>query len=362
VTRQPIEVIKDLYKRGSRKPKKDDSDYSLYDFEQFVFPIGMQTASRVSMNVRADLQTAREKGLFKGRVSLQNRKLDAPLWIEKVNINFYHKYDSQDEFLDYLMNGKVDIYMKFVNDIVFKVVFGNPYRSHEMRCVFENIFAGVYKPKGSSLQFDRTGKEIILNLSLEIPKKVNELDEGIIVGVNLRSPEFVSVCSLNNGGVVATFGNRADLRRVKAQMKAQRTQLQKSLKYTSSGHGRKKKLVHMDNLSHHEANFVKTYQHKISKDIVDFAVKNNAKYINIEDLADFNEKNTLLSNFPYFNLITQITYKANIQGITVRQVKCCAEEETGNEDIYKTAKQIALSVDWVKESKKKDKEAAEETA
>jgi IS605 OrfB family transposase len=331
------EQINEIYKRGSRNPKEDDPDYSLYKYDEIKFPKGLPSASTLKMKAKNDMKTAKEKGLYKGHVSLQNRKLDAPLWIESANFSFYHdEYDSYNDFLDDLMDGNVNVYMKFVNNIIFKVVFGNPYRSHEMRCVFQNIFEGTYVPKGSSIQFDKSGKKILLNLSLEIPVKKNVLDENITVGVNMRGTE-PALCVLNTESAHATFGSREHLLRVKTQMKAQRRSLQKALKYTAGGHGRKKKLNKLEVFEHHEANFVKTYQHKVSKDIVDFAVDNHAKYINIENLSGYHEnEESILHIFPYYNLTAQIKYKAAIQGIEVREIPVC-----DGENDYDTACNIA---------------------
>lgn len=46
-----------------------------------------------------------------------------------------------------------------------------------------------------------------------------------------------------------------------------------TLNFAAGGHGRKKKMKAMDRLSKRERNFVKTYNHYVSKNVVDFAVK-----------------------------------------------------------------------------------------
>ena len=71
--------INDIYKKGQRVPKKDNPKWSLYEFGDFEFPKGMQTASSVKMRVIKDFKKSTKDGLFKGKVSLPNKKLDAPL-------------------------------------------------------------------------------------------------------------------------------------------------------------------------------------------------------------------------------------------------------------------------------------------
>ena len=41
-----------LYKRGKRRPKKDDPEFSLYDYETIAFPKGLDTASTVGQKAK----------------------------------------------------------------------------------------------------------------------------------------------------------------------------------------------------------------------------------------------------------------------------------------------------------------------
>ena len=54
--------------------------------------------------------------------------------------------------------------------------------------------------------------------------------------------------------------------------------------------------------------------------IFDFAVKNEAKYINIEDLSGFNGSDFILRNWSYYELQQFIIYKAAQYGIEVRKI------------------------------------------
>lgn len=332
------EEISDIYKRGQRKPKENDSEYSLYKFGEIDFPKGMMTQSSVKMAVKNDIKIAKGNGLFKGKSSLPNKKLDAPLIIESQQFEFYHNYENYNDFTDNLFTDKLEVFMKFVNGINFKIVFGNPHKSHELRCVIQNIFEEVYKVQGSSIQFDKTGKKIILNLSLAIPKKRMELDENTVVGVDL-GVAIPAVCALSNDEYAREFiGSKDDFLRVRTKIQAQKRRLQRSLKNSSGGHGRSKKLKPLDRFAEYEKNFVQTYSHMVSKRVVDFAVKHNAKYINIEDLDGYDSSEFILRNWSYYQLQQYITYKAGIYGIEVRKVNpyhtsqicsCCGHWEEG---------------------------------
>ena len=76
----------------------------------------------------------------------------------------------------------------------------------------------------------------------------------------------------------------------------------------------------MDNFKSYERNFVKTYNHMVSKEIIKFAIKNKCKYINLEELTKDGFKDTVLRNWSYYELQNQIEYKAKRVGITVRYV------------------------------------------
>ena len=154
-------------------------------------------------------------------------------------------------------------------------------------------------------------------------------------------------------------------------MQSERRRLQKSMKYSKGGHGRKAKCKHLDNLKERERNFVKSYNHYVSKQVIDFAVKNKAKYINIEDLSGYDSNDFILRNWSFYELQQFIIYKAKKYGIEVRKInpyhtsqicsvcghweegqrdsqehfkcKACGHEENAD---FNAAKNIAKSVDF----------------
>ena len=71
---------------------------------------------------------------------------------------------------------------------------------------------------------------------------------------------------------------------------------------------------------------------------MDFAIKNKAKYKNVEDLTGFDNSKFILRNWSYYQLQEFITYKANNVGIQVRKINpyhtsqtcsCCGHWEEG---------------------------------
>lgn len=321
---------------------------SAYD-EEIQFPKGLPIASCLGQKVRHDFSNACKKGLLSGKISLPTYRKDNPLLVHvdylrlrnnnpHIDNGMYHNYESHTEFMKHLFAQDLEVFIKFANQIIFKIVFGNPHKSHELRCVVQNIFEEVYKVHGSSIQFDKTGKKIILNLSIAIPKKRMELDENTVAGVDL-GVAIPAVCALNNDEYAREFiGSKDDFLRVRTRIQNQKRRLQKGLKFTNGCHGRNKKLKPLKKFEDYEKNFVQTYSHMVSKRVVDFAVKHNAKYINIEDLEGYDSSEFILRNWSYYQLQQYITYKAGIYGIEVRKVNpyhtsqicsCCGHWEEG---------------------------------
>ena len=82
------------------------------------------------------------------------------------------------------------------------------------------------------------------------------------------------------------------------------------MKLSKGGHGRKRKMLALERFKEREANFVNTYCHRISKKVVEYALKNNAKYINIENLKGYDSSKFILRNWSFYQLQQDITYKS----------------------------------------------------
>lgn len=290
-------------------------------FHEIEFAIGNDTPSAVTQKVKADFNTALKNGLAKGERSVTNYKRTNPLITRGRSIQFYHNYGTYQEFLDNINSTDLEVYLKWVNKIKFKVIFGNPYRSAELRSVIKNIIEENYEIQGSSIYIDE--KDIILNLSLSIPKKIQKLDENTVVGVNLGLI-VPAMCALNNNEYKRlAIGNTDDFVRMRIKLQEQRKRIQKGLRSAAGGHGRSKKLKGLSKLKKREQKFVETYCHMISRRIVDFALINNAKYINLEYFQGYDTNEFVLRNWSYYKIQQYCKYKASIYGIVVRFVNPC---------------------------------------
>ena len=384
--------LNELFSRISTSKKG-----SAYD-KTITFAKGLNTGASIKKKVKSDFDNAIKKGLAYGKISLPTYRDDNPLLVlvDYVRLRstnphkdngLYHNYENHQEFLNNIYSKNLDLFIKFANDITFKIILGNPNKSKEIRSVFKKIFEDYYHIKGSSIQIN--GTKIILNLSIEAPKQKIELDENVVEGVDIGIA-IPAMCALNTSDYIQlSIGSIDDFFRMRTQIKNQRKRLYSNLKYANGGHGRKKKMQATDRFTNYEKNWVRTYNHMVSKRVVDFALKHKAKYINLECLDGFSKKqlrdNFLLANWSYYQLQQYIKYKAEKYGIVVRFVNpyhtsqicsCCGHWEEGqrvkqaeficknpecknygekvNAD-FNAARNIAMSTDFIDKSDKKIK-------
>jgi len=208
------------------------------------------------------------------------------------------------------------------------------------RLIVQRILAGEYEMKDSSFQFLK--KKLFLNLVVDIPAQEKELDPDIIVGVDLGL-KFPAYAAVLNGPQRKAIGSVEDFLNVRLRIQNQRRLLQRNLKFTQGGKGRKKKLKRLETLTKRERNFIKTMNHRISREVVDFAVSAKAGTIAMEDLSGFGgdpKKDFFLRNWSYYELQQYIEYKAQTAGINVLKVDpaytslICAECGAQNEGDY----------------------------
>lgn len=322
-----------LYELEKCYCRKKDGAYEA-DFVNDM-PKGMGIV--MGKTVRQDFDNDCNAGLMKGIRNPRSYKINYPLIVPKAFVakgvgstenlkRIGIEFPDMDyaDFYEQLYNKKnPDIKYNFVNDIHFKLVFGSMKRSHELRVIFDRIRMGEYSICGSKIEID-SKKRIMLNLSYEAPiYEKPELDENIVVGVDLGMA-IPAVCSLNVDDSTYTYiGDKHELDYIKQGIQAQRRSHQRNAIYNMSGHGRKRKLENLDKLRQRERNTTRTHNQVYAKKIVDFALKNNAKYINLENLKGFSKshKNSLvLRNWCYYELQQYIEVAASKYGIEVRYI------------------------------------------
>ena len=200
--------------------------------------------------------------------------------------------------------------------IPFRFKFGRD-RSNN-KAIVEKIITGEYVFSDSSIKFE--DNKIFLLLTFKSPKKVVALDKNRVLGVDLGlvNPVYVAINTENSFrmGIGSTDGFLI----TRLSIQKQRRSIQRALKFSDGGRGRKHKLVKLEDFTEKEKNFATRMNHEYSKRIIDVAIKNNCGTINIEDLSEFgkDDKNSfVLRNWSYCQLQGFIKYKAKAVGIDV---------------------------------------------
>ena len=284
-------------------------------FKGIEFGKGVDTLSAVTQKVKKDFSTALKNGMAKGERTSTNYKRTFPLITRGRNLTFYE----QDG----------DIFIKWVNKIVFKVVFNaRKENTLELQHTLQKVINGEYKLSQSSLEFDRNNN-LILNLTIDISfKQEDNLIKDRVLGVDLGVKYPAYVCLNDDTYKREHIGEALELIKQREQYQARRRRTQQQLKNVKGGKGRHKKLKNLDRLSDCERNFAKTYNHMISKRIVEFAKKHKCEYIHLEKLTKDGFDNTILRNWSYYELQQMIEYKADRLGIKVRYVNPAYTSQT----------------------------------
>ena len=188
------------------------------------------------------------------------------------------------------------------------------------KTVLERIVSGEYQLCDSSYQI-KDGKFFLL-LAHKVPVEKHKLNKDRVLGIDLgvNVPLYGAI---NNKKDRIALGDRESFLNQRLKFQKRKRQLQRDLKLTNGGKGRKKKLSALENLSNKERNFAKTYNHNLSREVINFALKHKCGTINLEDLSGF-KKNTndfILRNWSFYELQTMIEQKAKKVGIMVNKVK-----------------------------------------
>ena len=275
----------------------------------------MRTIDLVTQKVSKDYSN-NFKEIITGECSLMNYKKTFPLMIDNKSIK--------------IVNDGEDYYIKIMKGYELKIVLGRKVNENtiELRKTLDKCISGEYDVRQSSVGFDKN-HNVIFNLSIDIPiENKYKPVENRSLGVDLGMAVPVYMCVDSDTYKKKSLGSINNFLRVKEQMQERRRKLQKDLTLTNGGKGRKKKLQLLDKLKENESNFCKTYNHKLSKEIVKFAKTNKCEFIKMEKLTKDGFPNSVLRNWSYFQLQTMVEYKAKREGIKVLYVNPAYTSQT----------------------------------
>lgn len=194
-------------------------------------------------------------------------------------------------------------------------------RKGHAKIAMKRLNEGRYKLCDSHLHMG--GKSVYIQLAFKDNEvKQVAVDKDKILGLDLGIAKAVTMQVADTkkhdyieGGEITAFRNRVN---------ARRRSIQNQLKYCSDnrrGHGRKTLLRPLEKLEHKIENFKQTTNHRYSRYIVNYAIKNGCGTIQMEKLSGIASNNSFLKTWSYYDLQTKIEYKAKDVGIDVKYIE-----------------------------------------
>jgi len=263
--------------------------------------------------------------VLKGGRSLRTYRKEIPIPTHKTSIEFYDQDDIGQDGNTY-NHHYVKWKLSRTEHIIFQVFYGRDRANN--RLTIQRLMEGTYSWGAPSIELSSKGnkkRKIFLSIPIDEGDKELELDPNLSVGVDLGMA-VPAVCALSGKSQSHLFiGTLKDFLRVRTAMQARRRRLQKNLVTVPGGKGRGKKLSALNRIKDAERNFVKQYNHMVSKQIVEFAKKNRAGVIKMEMLEGFGKDRNpkydfVLRNWSFYELQTMVEYKAKMYGIAVVKV------------------------------------------
>ena len=273
----------------------------------------------------------KEKGdMLSGNRSLRSYRKGMPVTVTKKSIEF-SKDDNDKHFIKWKLGRN-----EAVN---FNIYYGKDKANN--RLSIADIITGELDYSAPQIQLK--DRDLFLLLPVKDPEQELKLNPELSLGVDLgiAVPAYIA---LSKGPQKRAVGFKDDFLRMRLQMQNRRRHLQRSLKFAGGGKGRQKKLKALERIKDKERNFARMYNHFLSREIVDFTIKNKAGVIKLEMLEGFGKEEQqafVLRNWSYFELQTMIQYKAKRVGIVVVKIdpyhtsqtcSACENYEKGQRD------------------------------
>lgn len=318
--------------------------------------VGCLDQQLVQTNWKRDLE-----GILNYEIRIPQYKKDTPYYFhnKSYNLSFndgyfvelsmfsklgYEKYNLKNgtslKFkIDKLDNNKKSIINKIIKGIQLRdeieslKKIDNDKANEKLKIYNDMVNRGdIYKQGSAQINISNKGK-IELTMSYTFESKIKKiLDRNRILGIDLGINK-VAVMSIYDSlkedydyfSWKSNVIDGEELIKFRQKYYNMRRNLSISSKQAGEGrcgHGYNTKMKCVNNVRDKIARFADTYNHKISKYIVNYALNNNCGIIQMEDLtkATAEVNNRMLKDWSYYDLQNKIEYKAKELGIEVIKI------------------------------------------
>lgn len=303
----------------------NQKDILSYTFSGYVYDRLKDESNMYTGNLTCSIRAAEgqfkanAKDYIRGTKSIVDYKSNQPLELHNKAINLEY---SDDAFIF-----KLSLCNKAFakqNNVGTQWTFKAVVKDKSQRVILERCVDGIYKISASKLIYDKKKKMWCINLSYGFENtNLPSLDDNKILGVDLGVAKPI---------VASVYGDKArfmidggEIENIRNSVEKRKRSLLKASAICGDGrigHGYNTRVKPTLDIGDKIARCRDTVNHKYSKALVDYAIKNGCGTIQMEDLSGVTEKaNRFLKNWSYFDLQTKIEYKAKEQGINVKYVK-----------------------------------------
>lgn len=275
----------------------------------------------LNQNVSQTFRSER-KEYFAGTRSLRNYKRNIPIPFGAKDLRNWEMDDDNHNFT-------FDLFQ-----MNFKTHFGRDLSNN--KSIVDRCLTGKYKILGSSISMQKKKIFLLLTVGFESEELSLKKDKQANIKLSLNYPMIVNI-----GKKTFQIGTKQEFLHRRLSIQRSRQELQKALKYTQGGKGRKKKLQKLKDFEKIEKNYIDTKLHTYSRELINLCIKHNCGKIVLlnqsdelksleEKIKEIQENDTLsysdkkaqidnfkfvLANWSWYGFLEKIKYKAKIYGI-----------------------------------------------
>lgn len=190
------------------------------------------------------------------------------------------------------------------------------------RSILARLLSGAYQLGQCQLIYEK--KKFFLLLTYLFPPVQTNLDPEKILGVDLGETYAIYASAKGQHGSLKIEGG--EITAYAGKLEKRRRSLQNQAMHCGDGrigHGVKTRVANVYQARNRIANFRDTINHRYSKALIDYAVKNGYGTIQLEDLSQIKERTKFpkrLQHWTYYDLQSKIEAKAKEYGIRVVKI------------------------------------------
>jgi IS605 OrfB family transposase len=185
------------------------------------------------------------------------------------------------------------------------------------KVIVDRIISGEYTLCDSSIQIK--DNDFFMLVTYKQSDIVLESTEPKTMGIDIGINRPVSFYIENEKRQPNQINIGLKIQHDRMRFYRHRKSLQESLKYAKGGHGRNRKTQSLNDLREKESNWSQTINHTITRELIKIAQEYKVTTIKMEDLTGIttNTKDYFLKSWAYYQLQTNIEYKAKELGISI---------------------------------------------